>query len=332
MHSFYVALTILDRVLHARSSTTPEALAQELSDSMTPRVVRSVRRYLKRLRALGFRFEQSPGVCGIKVPQAFREQLHLLNFTVDELTALYFHLALASDLFQGSGPHAHLATVCQKIGLGVGELYSLEALQHAFLPFQKWSKTYSTPAVQTTLARLVYAFRDIKVCRMTYRTPQAKRDVTYCLHPYVLSEYEGGLYLFAYLPDRDRIMVLSVERIRAIKVLEKSSFEHSPTIRQQIEARRERTFGIIDDDEELAVTLKFTAEQAPYVRERVWHPSQQVQDDADGSLLLRFQASGWFEIMRWILGWGEHVEVIEPPDLRQAIAQHLETAAQQYAH
>jgi len=35
--------------------------------------------------------------------------------------------------------------------------------------------------------------------------------------------------------------------------------------------------------------------------------------------------------MRWILGWGSEVEVLEPPELRQALAQRLQTAAQQYA-
>ena len=66
------------------------------------------------------------------------------------------------------------------------------------------------------------------------------------------------------------------------------------------------------------------------VRERVWHPSQSLAEQEDGSLLLRFQASGEFEIMRWILGWGSEVEVVEPPALRQALARRLRAAARQY--
>ena len=96
-------------------------------------------------------------MCGIHVPQAFRQKLHVLNFTEDGLIALYFHLTLLGNMVQGSHLQAHLATVAQKIGLGVGELYSLDALQHAFLPFQKWYKTYSSGALQTTLALVVRA-------------------------------------------------------------------------------------------------------------------------------------------------------------------------------
>jgi predicted DNA-binding transcriptional regulator YafY len=82
---------------------------------------------------------------------------------------------------------------------------------------------------------------------------------------------------------------------------------------------------------DLEVVVKFTAEQAPYVQERVWHETQSLQVQADGSLLLHMQASGRFEIVRWILGWGEHVKVLEPRALRQEVAEHLRLAAQQYA-
>ncbi len=126
------------------------------------------------------------------------------------------------------------------------------------------------------------------------------------------------------------LSLLSVERICTINP-EDTPFAKDPAMLQRIEARRQRAFGIIDDDEELSVTLKFTAAQAPYVRERVWHPSQSLEEREDGALLLRFQASGEFEIMRWILGWGSEVEVIEPLALRQALAQRLQTAARQYA-
>src|SRR5205823_8040189 len=78
----------------------------------------------------------------------------------------------------------------------------------------------------------------------------------------------GGLYLFAHRPEDDALMVLSVERIRTINV-EDLAFTKDPDVRQRIEDRRQRAFGIIDDGEALSVTLKFTAAQAPYIRERV---------------------------------------------------------------
>lgn len=126
------------------------------------------------------------------------------------------------------------------------------------------------------------------------------------------------------------MITLGVERIRYITVDEETSFTRLPRICQHIEDKRERAFGIIDDEQELDVVLRFSAAQASYIQERVWHLSQQLEAQADGSLILRFRASGRFEIVRWILGWGEEVEVVEPLDLRQEVALCLQEAARQY--
>jgi predicted DNA-binding transcriptional regulator YafY len=327
--SFYVALTILDRLLYTPGRMLEQQLSADLA-GIVPRVKRSIQRYVERFEALGLRVEKTTGGRGIHVSPAFRQQLHVLHFTEDELASLYFHLSLLGDMVQGNGLQAHLATACQKIALGVRDLYNLDTLQHAFLPFQKWYKTYSSRALQTKLALVIHALQEAKVCQVRYRLPQADRDWLFSMHPYALFAYEGGLYLFAYLPDTDRVITLGVERIRYITVREETSFTRLPRICQHIEDKRERAFGIIDDEQELDVVLRFSAAQAPYIQERVWHPSQQLEAQADGSLILRLRASGRFEIVRWILGWGEEVEVVGPLDLRQEIARCLREAARQY--
>ena len=78
------------------------------------------------------------------------------------------------------------------------------------------------------------------------------------------------------------------------------------------------------------VVLRFRADQAPYVRERLWHPSQQLMELPDGGVQLAFRPGGPYEIRRWILGWGDAVEVISPSDLRDGIAQILTAAASLY--
>ena len=62
-----------------------------------------------------------------------------------------------------------------------------------------------------------------------------------------------------------------------------------------------------------------------------WHPSQELEDQPDGSLLWRGQVAGMREIKIWILGWGADAEVLEPPELRADIAAELGRAATRYA-
>ncbi len=293
---------------------------------------KQVGRYLNTLEALGFPLKrQRRGTEEMVAMQRdVQKRLRLLPFTTEELTALYFYTSLASYVHDTT-PLGNLHTACQKIATFLQhDLQHGSQLSGAFLTFAKHYKVYGTPQTQDVLHSLIPALLESRVCEVTYKTPTADTARSYRIHPYTLCLYHGGLYLFAYRPAQETLMVLSVERIGAINP-DNTLFTKDPAILQRIEARRQRAFGIIDDDEELSVTLKFSAAQAPYVRERVWHPSQSLEEQEDGSLLLRFQASGEFEIMRWILGWGSEVEVVEPPALRQALAQRLKAAAQQYA-
>jgi predicted DNA-binding transcriptional regulator YafY len=292
---------------------------------------KQVWRYLNTLEALGFplRRQRDGKEEMVAMERDAQKRLRLLPFTSEELTALYFYLSL-SPYVHDTSPLGSLYTACQKIATFLqDDLQGGSQPSAAFLPFAKHYKAYGTPQTQDILKSLIQALLESRVCCVTYQTPTAETARSHWIQPYTLCLYNGGLYLFAHRPEDDALMVLSVERIRAINV-EDLSFMKDLDVLRRIEDRRQRAFGIIDDGEELSVTLKFTAEQAPYVRERVWHPSQRLEEREDGSLILRLQASGEFEIMRWILGWGREVEVLEPPELRQALAQRLQTATRQY--
>lgn len=317
-------LTILNTLLAwAGKKVTRRELAEK-----TGLAPKQVGRYLNTLEALHFPLtrERRGTEEMVMMTRDARRPLRLLPFTTQELTAVYFYTALSPYVHDSASPGS-LHTACAKIAAFLqDDVQQGGKPGAAFLSFAKHYKTYSTPEVQAVLTCLVPALVESRVCSITYKTPTAAHARSYTIHPYTLDVYHGGMYLFAYRPEPDTLMVLSVERIGTITV-EDCSFAKVPEVLQRIEARRQRAFGIIDDDDVLAVTLKFTAEQAPYIRERVWHPTQHLEEQAEGSLILQFQASGWFEIVRWVLGWGNWVEVLEPPELRQAIAQHLQAAA-----
>jgi proteasome accessory factor B len=66
------------------------------------------------------------------------------------------------------------------------------------------------------------------------------------------------------------------------------------------------------------------------VAERQWHPSQRLKWLPDGRLELTFRAGGSFEIRRWILGWGDAVEVVATEAFRRDILSMLGRAAAVY--
>jgi predicted DNA-binding transcriptional regulator YafY len=80
----------------------------------------------------------------------------------------------------------------------------------------------------------------------------------------------------------------------------------------------------------MTVVVRFHADQAPYVREREWHPTQKLCSLRDGRVELTFRAGGIYEIIRWVLSWGGAAEVIRPAGLRNETGTILRAASAMY--
>ena len=72
-----------------------------------------------------------------------------------------------------------------------------------------------------------------------------------------------------------------------------------------------RSFGVFQE-EPFDVAWKFTPEAAHDAREFRFHPSQTMEEQPDGSLIVRFRASGALEMSWHLFTWGDGVEVLEP--------------------
>jgi predicted DNA-binding transcriptional regulator YafY len=79
------------------------------------------------------------------------------------------------------------------------------------------------------------------------------------------------------------------------------------------------------------VVVKFQPLVATNVAEVAWHPTQRITRLADGSIEFRVTTDGLKEISWWILGYGDQAEVLEPPELRQMIAERVAGMSRIYA-
>lgn len=65
--------------------------------------------------------------------------------------------------------------------------------------------------------------------------------------------------------------------------------------------------------------MRFTGVAARLIGERVWHATQKLTLDPDG-LILEMRAGLSPDLQQWLLGWGGEAEVLEPQELRNAVA------------
>ena len=78
------------------------------------------------------------------------------------------------------------------------------------------------------------------------------------------------------------------------------------------------------------VKLHFHPEAARYVREKVWHPSQALEEQPDASLVLTIAVNHLLEVKRWVLSYGAACRVLEPPELRREVVEEIRRMATAY--
>jgi predicted DNA-binding transcriptional regulator YafY len=66
------------------------------------------------------------------------------------------------------------------------------------------------------------------------------------------------------------------------------------------------------------------------VASEAWHPKQQGEFEADGRYVLEVPYSDDRELLMDILKHGHHVEVLDPPALRERLREELARAAALY--
>ena len=75
------------------------------------------------------------------------------------------------------------------------------------------------------------------------------------------------------------------------------------------------------------VELEFTPRVAPFVRNRIWHASQQIEERPDGGLRLTLHVSHDWALRSWVLGFGADVRVLRPAALAEAVRDEHRRAA-----
>ncbi len=83
----------------------------------------------------------------------------------------------------------------------------------------------------------------------------------------------------------------------------------------------ERSFGVFQE-EPFEVEWRFSAEASKNALEFMFHPSQTMEEQDDGSLLVKFRAGGELEMAWHLFAWGDHVEIIKPKKLAKTMQKY----------
>lgn len=135
------------------------------------------------------------------------------------------------------------------------------------------------------------------------------------IEPYLLWHVAGGLYVVAWDHQSGELRIFAVQRARAAELLDER-FEIDPAFDPA--AYLGSAFGVYHG-EVFRVVVDFTEAQSHLIRERLWHPSQRLEDRDDGGVRATWHMAGLPEIARWLAGFGGAARVVAPRVLAQRV-------------
>ena len=304
----------LIRILESRQGVTVHDLAEELDVDR-----RTIHRGLNAVEQAGYTLT-SEWQEGRKVYSFLTRSRNIppIVFSLNQLMSLYL-LRSMTAFFAGTPFQAEIDELFMLIRSVLPDRYvaHLEKIARVSLPLLQGARDYSAAGahIEALQKALMQQFR----VRLSYAKTARSSGEGYELDPYTLVFHKGGIYLLGYAHNRGGMRLFALERIRGVEV-SKQRFEIIDGYEPDGYFRS--SFGLVND-RLMQVKVRFSAEVAHAVKDRIWRPGQRVKVDRSRRLTLEFEAAGEREIAAWILSYGQHAEVLEPPELRAEIARQV---------
>jgi predicted DNA-binding transcriptional regulator YafY len=167
------------------------------------------------------------------------------------------------------------------------------------------------PGVIEALREAIPTCRCVKLGYRCSRTGQPSDRV---VHPYGFL-YGNRHYLVAFPLRGEHFRIIQLTGIDSVELLPEH-FERREDF--DLRAFAGRSFGTFQE-EPFDVVWRFAPAAVATARTYVFHPKQELEDQDDGSLVVRFRTGGLQEMAFHAFTWGGLLEVLEPKELRELV-------------
>lgn len=253
----------------------------------------------------------------------YSDSFHLppLNLSEGEVLALFLGSRVFSQ-YRGSPYERLIRDAFEKICAALPQTRTLDfTLVNETLSFNVEPLRGDEQHLLETHQILLDAIRDRNTVELDYYTASRDEHNTRRLDPYHLRYHGGAWYLIAYCHWRGQTLIFALDRISNLRPTEQL-FQPDPDF--DIHAYLDDSLSLERGGQIENVQIRFDPFQARYIRERQWHPSQEITEHPDGSLILVLRLRGLGEVRRWVMSFGSRAEVLAPASLREAVAGDVE--------
>jgi predicted DNA-binding transcriptional regulator YafY len=161
------------------------------------------------------------------------------------------------------------------------------------------------------LTQLRRAVQERHVVRLLYHTRERTRPELREVEPVSLVNAGGAWHMAGWCRLRRGSRLFKLSRIVRCDVLDET---YTPDSRHEVGPRGD------DRASYPEARVRFDETVERFVRERQPFPFLREERDAQGRAVFVYALRGRRELIGWLLGWGDAAEVLEPSDLRAALA------------
>jgi predicted DNA-binding transcriptional regulator YafY len=310
------------RLLESRTrGLTAQQIASELEED-----IRTIYRDLDALLAAGFPLytDRAGKSSHWKILNGEKSELRI-PFTASELISLHMSSELLGAL-RGTVFHDSIQEVLKKVRSALSPdmlQYLDQASGHLAAGFSPRKDYEAFKEIIDLASEAAAKSRRVEI---RYKAVSTGRATTRKIDPYQVWAFNAVFYLIGLCHVREAIRTFAVDRIGNIQVLEES-FEYPEDF--DLEDYLQSAFRVMTG-EPVKIKVRFARSAAHVVRERIWHPSQEIRDQRNGDIVITLDVPINYEIISWILGFGSAAEVLEPPELRTRLRDEHLAAARTY--
>ena len=290
---------------------------------------KTIQRDIATLRAVGLTVVEATEKFGLKRWRVEPDTTRMPKLQWDEAAAIYlgrrFLEPLAGTIFWEA---AQRAFVKLKATFTPDALAYVESFGPTIHQTAMGSSNYSRRA--SSIDALMTAIEDRKVTIIEYHSLKADAPRPVSVQPLGLVYHEGSLFLIAISEEHGQVRHYKIDRLSGVDITEN---RFTPPEGFDLKQHLSGTLGVygVDPDQPLrTVCIRFAVAAARYIQEHTWHESQTLEPQPDGTVICILQLASLVEVESWILGFGPRAEALEPPELRQSVADSLQMTLGSY--
>lgn len=248
----------------------------------------------------------------------------LKDDSTGNILSIYFALAMLRFL-KGTKLEDHIRKTFEALYRNRDGKELLLNLEKKVYSINEWPKDYADK--KDILKDCLHSLIHRKKLIVHYRKAESEEEAMHKLDIYTLVQYRNGLYLIAKSNIRKDLRVLALERIiRCERTGEGFHVPRDYTPERYIDG----AFGLIHSDESYDIAVDFSADVRHLVMARKWHKTARFEDRKSGEIRLRMTVSSLTQVVPWVLSFGKHAKVIEPPELKKSVYEEISAMAKHY--